>query len=341
MKVKGQKELFEDIIDKGFCCQCGACCRSCPYLIWHKGRVVLIDNCTQSEGQCYKYCPRTDTNYNDVSQRIFGVPFNNSEAGVVVDAFLARATNAGILKRGQDGGVVTTLLSVALATGIIDCAVETKMDDDKAPFGFLAHSREELLQCAGNSYEISPVLEVLNRIPNDNTEKLGIVGLPCQVEAIAKMKTYPPQNRGNINNVKLVIGLFCGWVLVDGFHQFMKENVDLRHVTKFDIPHHPEHTFDIYTTTYKTSFEIDDIRKFINPGCVYCWDMTSEFADISVGSGRSMFKGWNTVLVRTKIGSELANIAKAKRNLEIQPLPADSLEHLKKAALNKKLRKHN
>jgi coenzyme F420 hydrogenase subunit beta len=338
MEVKGPKELFKEVIDSGLCALCGACTDSCPYLTWYKGRIVLIDNCSRSEGQCYQYCPRTSTDFDAVSQRVFGAPFNKDGLGVAREVFLARSTDAEIGERGQDGGVVTTLLSVALAEGIIDGALETKMSEDKIPYGFIARSREELLQCAGNSYEVSPVLETLNRIPSDSAEKLGVVGLPCQVEAIAKMKTYPPQNRVNIDNIKLVIGLFCGWVLTNGFHQLLEEKFDLREVVKFDIPHHPAHTFDVYTKSGKESIELEEIRNFINTGCTHCWDMTAEFADISVGSGRAMFRGWNTVIVRSETGSELMDIAKTKNALEIQSIPTESLTHLKKVALNKKQR---
>ncbi len=338
MGIKGPKELYKEVIDAGLCTLCGACTGSCPYLIRYKDRIVLIDNCTFAEGQCYRYCPRTYTNFDEVSQRVFGAPFNKGALGIMTESFLARATDSQIREMGQDGGVVTTLLSVALAEGMIEGAVETKMSADKTPCGFIARSREELLQCAGNSYEVSPVLEALNRIPCESAEKLGVVGVPCQVEAIAKMKTYPPQNRVSIDNVKLVVGLFCGWVLTNGFHQFLKENFDLRKVVKFDIPHHPANTFDAYTKSGKKSVNLDEVRKFINPACTYCWDMTAEFADISVGSGRAMFKGWNTVLVRTKTGSELMDLAKTKRALDIQPIPTDSLTHLKKIALKKKRR---
>ena len=64
--------------------------------------------------------------------------------------------------------------------------------------------------------------------------------------------------------------------------------------------------------------------------------MTSEFADISVGSGRAKFKGWNTVIVRSKVGVELMNIAKTNHALEIQSIPTENVTSLKRAALNKK-----
>ena len=338
MEVKGSEQLSEEVVDAGLCTLCGACAGGCPYRVSYKGRIVLLDNCTLSEGQCYQYCPRTYTDMDAISQKIFGVRLSDDEVGIVREIFLARSTDAEIHERGQDGGTVTTLLSVALAEGIIDGAVVTEMSDDKRARGFVARNREELLQCAGNSYEPSPVLEALNRIPKESQEKLAVVGLSCHVTALAKMKTNPPQNRVSIDNVKLVIGLFCGWSLANGFHRFLQENLDLSEVVKFDIPHHPGHTFDAYTKSGMKSFELDDIRQYINPACDYCWDMTSEFADISVGSGRAAFKGWNTVIIRTEAGAELMDIVRKKGALETQPIPVESVDNLKRASLNKKKR---
>ena len=335
-KDKASNELFDEVINMGLCCFCGGCSGGCPYLVSYQGRMVLMDNCILSDGQCYQYCPRTYTDMDLISQQAFGVPYGEEEIGIVKEIFLARSADTEIREKGQDGGVVTTLLSVALAEGIVDGIIETKMDDDKTPRGFIARNREELLECAGNSYEPGSALEVLNRLPRESTEKLAVVGLPCQVAALGKMKTFPPKNRANIGNVKLVIGLFCGWALADGFHQFLQEHFDLSQVTKFDIPHHPAHTFDVYTKSGKESIELEEIRQYINEACSYCFDMTSEFADISVGSGRAKFKGWNTVIVRSKVGVELMNIAKTNHALEIQSIPTENVTSLKRAALNKK-----
>ena len=338
--VKASQRLYDEVITKGLCTLCGACVWLCPYFRMNRrrGTVQRMDPCEQDEGRCYQYCPRTCTDMDAVYRQVFGVPYDADKLGIgiVRDVFLARSTDADILTKAQDGGVVTTLLWVAMQEGIIDGAIETKMSNDKSSSGFLARNKEELLQCAGNSYEPSASLELLNRISRDSNEKLAVVGLPCQVAAVSNMKTYPAKNGANIDNLKLVIGLFCGWSFSPGsFHQFLQENFDLSQVVKFDIPHHPAHTFDVYTTSGKKTFELDEIREFINPACSYCGDMTSQFADISVGSGRAMFRGWNTVIVRTEAGTDLVESARKKSLLEMQPIPAESLTHLKKVTLIK------
>lgn len=323
MEVTASKELFtpqklrKEVIDEGLCPFCGGCAGGCPYLAQYKGRIVQLDHCTLSEGDCYQYCPRTYTDIDAVSQKIFGVPFSGDGIGVAREVLLARSTDPEFRERSQDGGAVSALLSVALAEGIIDAAivtgmsdgktpagllarnVVTKMSDDKTPVGLLARKKEELLQCIGAGYETARVLSALNSVPKESNEKLGIIGLPCQVASLSKRKVSPPQNRADMDNIKLVLGLFCAT---------------------------------------KRWLEPGEDRQYINKVCSYCWDLTAEFSDISVGSGRAKFKDWNTVIVRTKAGAELIDMAKAKGALETQPIPDESLDFEKKASLDKKKR---
>lgn len=64
--------------------------------------------------------------------------------------------------------------------------------------------------------------------------------------------------------------------------------------------------------------------------------MTAEFSDISVGSAGSQLPGWNTVIVRSTMGSELIALAKQKGMIEAKALPDHRLVNLKKAALRRK-----
>ena len=339
MKVKASnKELFDEVINTGLCTLCGACSGGCPYLVPYKGRIVLLDNCILPEGQCYQYCPRTYTDMDAISRQLFGVPYSDHELGMTMEVLMARSTDVRIKERAQYGGTVTTLLSLALGEGLIDSAILSRMYDNKTPDACQVRNMEEVLQCAGSNYMACPVLRVLNYIPKHSEERLAIVTTPCQGLALAKMKHNPPQNRVDINNVKLVIGLFCTWALSpDEFHKFLKENLDLPQVIKFDIPPPPANRFDAYTPFGKILFPLDQIKEFIMPTCSYCLDMTSEFADISLGSVEGL-EGWNTVIVRSKVGAELMEIAKAKGKLEVDTLLPQNLAHLKEAALLKKKR---
>jgi len=337
-KIKGLKELLGEVIETGLCAVCGACIGDCPYLVFYKGKIRMLDFCTRSEGHCYGYCPRTYVDMDRLSKGLFSVPFTGSEIGVVKDVFMARSKDARTRSRAQYGGTVSTLLSVALDEVVIQKALLAKTTEEKLPVGFTASTHAEALQGGGSNYMAYPAIEALNRMPRESKDKLGIVTTPCQALALAKMRLAPPEQRADMANLKLVIGLFCTWALsYDRFYNFLKENLDLPHVKKFDIPPPPANRFDVFIGKEVKSYPLDEIRNYRMPTCAYCLDMTAEFADVSVGAVEGI-EGWNTVIVRTQRGAEIVDLARKAGKLQIDPLPAQNLSHLKKASLLKKTR---
>jgi len=337
-KTKGMGELFKEVIDKGLCTLCGACIGDCPYTVFYRGKIRMLDLCTREEGHCYEYCPRTHTDLDLISNKLLGVPFSGADIGTVKDVFMARSKDAKVRSHAQYGGTVTTLLLLAMENGLINAAVTTRTDEDKLPAGYVAHSASEVMASAGSSYMAHPVLESLNRTPKDSKDRLGIVVTPCQAIALAKMRLDPPAQRASLDNLKLTVGLFCTWALAyDRFYEFLKNNVDLARVKKFDIPPPPANKFDVYMGKQIKSFPLDEVRKYRMPTCAYCLDMTAEFTDISVGSVEGV-EGWNTVIVRTQRGMDIIEDAKKKGKFEIKDLPEQSLAHLQEASLIKKAR---
>jgi len=336
--IKGSKELLEDVINNGLCTLCGACAGACPYLVSYQGRIVVLDECTLSEGQCYQYCPRTRADMDALSQEVFGQPYGEEEIGTTKEVLMSRSADTRVLEKAQYGGTVTTLLSLAMDEGLINTAVLTRETEDKMPVPFLARSPEEVLEGAGSNYMVCPVLEGYNRIPADSVERVGMVVTPCQGLAVSKMKLIPPQHRPSSDNIGLVIGLFCTWALSqESFGRFLRDSLNLAKIKKFDIPPPPANRLDVYTLAGRVSFPLDQIREFKMPTCSYCLDMTSEFADVSVGSVEGV-EGWNTVIIRTDTGADLVKLARDRGMLETAALPEENLKHLKEAALLKKKR---
>ncbi|MFZ0943662.1 MAG: Coenzyme F420 hydrogenase/dehydrogenase, beta subunit C-terminal domain [Syntrophobacteraceae bacterium] len=335
---KGVKELFDEVINQGLCTGCGACITGCPYIVAHGGRIVVLDKCTGAEGDCYKHCPRTSFDIDGVSRAVFGTVYCEGGMGRVLDILMTRTKDPEIKKRGQDGGTVTSLLALALQEGLIDVVACTRMDEDRAPHGYLARSRRELLECAGSSYEAGFGLEAYRSLPKESTERLAIVGTGCQIEAVGKMKQCSPKSGPDPQNIGVTLGLFCGWALSPRtFHPYLKTMCELSQVCKFDIPHTPHYSFDAHFENQDIrSVSLDEVKPYINPGCHYCWDLTAEFSDISIGSAGSAFPGWNTVLVRSPKGADLIALANRKSIIEIKALPEKRIKHLKSVALNRK-----
>lgn len=337
-ETKGCKELISEVIEKNLCCLCGACAGSCPYLTSYKGRIVQMDSCTLADGQCYQYCPRTAMDMDALSRQVFGGPYTEEEMGTFRQVFIARAQDSALREKGQYGGTVTTLLSTAMEEGLIDRALLTRTEKDKTPKPLVAGNRTEVLEAAGSNYMACSVLEAYNRLPEGTSDRLALVGVPCQVLAFSKMKLEQPRHRCATDRVALVIGLFCTWALSpSGFHDFLKKSLNLSSAIRFDIPPPPADRFDVYTTSGKISLPLEKVREYVMPTCAYCLDMTAEFADVSVGSVEGI-EGWNTVIIRTEAGARLIETARSKGKIEIQELPGDKLAHLKEAALIKKKR---
>ncbi|TET15441.1 MAG: hypothetical protein E3J81_04875, partial [Dehalococcoidia bacterium] len=176
----------------------------------------------------------------------------------------------------------------------------------------------------------------LNKATKQPGDAIGVVGLPCQILALRKMQAS--KHETGAKGVKLVIGLFCTWALsYKGFHEFLRGKVDSSLIKRLDIPPPPANILVVDTEAGTIEFPLDEIRGFVKPTCGICFDMTSEFADISVGMVEGM-EDWNTVVVRTAEAERLIEKAKADGIIETRPLEEARLGHLREAALQKKKR---
>ena len=335
---RGLKALEERVTRKDLCTMCGACSSLCPYLRTWQGRIVKLDECDLAEGRCFAYCPRTEVDLNGIHQKVFGKDYTDIIMGPVKEIQMARAVDLDIREKAQTGGVVSTLMQFATEEGLIDAAVLTKRDKNHQLQGQVAYNSEEILACAGSSYVAGPTLEALNQGPREGAERIGIVGIPCQVLALGKMRASPLKDRSYTDRVTLVIGLFCTWALTySPFLEYLRNRVDGAEICKLDITPPPERLLKVTTDTKVWDIPIDEIRPFIRPTCGICMDMTSELSDISVGTVEGL-RGWNTVVIRTDTGSKLFSRAEAASVIETQPLPKENLKHLKEASLLKKQR---
>jgi coenzyme F420 hydrogenase subunit beta len=335
---RGLKGLEEKVISQDLCAACGACLSLCPYLRSWQGRVVKLDNCNLEEGRCFAYCPRTEVDLDGVYQRIFGKGYEDIEMGPVRNIMMGRARDRQFTKKAQTGGVVSALFDFALKEGMIQSGILTPRDGELLPQGKIIKSRRQILNCAGSSYVSGLTVEALNRGPWKGKERIGIVGLPCQVLALARMKVSKLDQKTPIDRVDLVIGLFCTWALeYKPFMAFLKERVDGLPIRKLNITPPPERILEATAGNELVRVPVDDIRLFIRPSCRVCLDMTAELSDLSVGTVEGM-EGWNTVIARTAMGEELLKRAKKAGTIETRSLPKDNLKHLIEASLLKKRR---
>ncbi len=333
----GPRELVKNVQQAGMCIGCGACVGLCPYFKYYNGRTLQVFPCDLETGRCFAYCPKVEVDLDELSQRLRGAVYQGLDLGVYRSIHSARAGNA--LPRGafQGGGTTSGLMAFALGKGVIDAAVLTDRDG-LWPLPRIVTDERDVVACASSKFTAAPTLEAFNRAVLQGYGRLGVVGTPCQITAVAQMKGNPTSREDFQDRTALTVGLFCNWALDPRrLMDFLSTRVDPARVTGMDIPPPPSDTLIVRLGNETLDIPLDEVRPLIPETCSFCPDLTSEWADLSVG----MFEGrpgWNTLIVRTDSAGDLVREAEKAGYLELESMPEDSLGHLAGAGRMKKER---
>ncbi len=329
------KRLQQEVIQTELCTSCGMCIGLCPYIKSFKEKTAFIHQCQVDDGKCYNICPRGETDWPQMDQEIFGKQRTDHVLGNYNQLLFARAKESDFSQKGQYSGLTSALVSYALSIGEIDGAVLSGGEPGKMPEPTLATTRDDVLAAAGSKYSAVPTLLSLNKAIEEGFKNLGVVGRPCQVLAARKMQlryNNPSDLPGN--KIKLIIGLFCFWALSPEFYEFLAEKTKGANIASLDIT-----TEDLVVRTNgeELKLPVENIRRFICPTCQQCFDPTSEFADLSIGS-TEFDPGWNTLIIRTDKGRELIEQSIKDGIIEVYTYPAERIPLLLQAVGNKKKR---
>ena len=336
MHSLGSTELIEDVQKKDLCVDCGACVGLCPYFVSHQGKIARLFPCTLPQGRCYAHCPKTQVDMNELSMYHFGKPFDLSALGHVKMIKKAKAGPAmGDKSRFQNGGTVSALVTMAMKEGHIHAAALTKREGIN-PVPFLARTPSEVLDCCGSKYMASPTLASVTKETANSTLTMAVVGTPCQMTALAKMRMNPLGREDFRDPVAFAIGLFCTWALdTRRLSTLLNGKIDPVDILSMDVPPPPAQDMVFKTSHGTVPIPLSEIRTIIPKGCTICPDMTAEFSDLSVGALEGE-PGWNTLIIRTARGEKLAMEALEKGYLIMEDMPGASLANLEKGAMGKK-----
>ncbi len=342
-KNMGQKELRERVLDAGLCTDCGACVNLCPYAASYQDHTIFIDPCEREEGRCYAFCPRTPTDLQALRESLFDRGDFTPELGPLKGFYMTRAADEQVRNSAQHGGTVTALISLALSESMIDAAVIAEDPGNFLPEGVAVQDARGVQRRGKSKFVVSPNVAAFHKIAKGGAEKIGVVATPCQALALAKMRVKPlPAKDSNIGKLKLVIGLFCGWALSwRELRSLLRRKIGEDSIRGLDIPPSKHHSMEVHTGKGIVEISLDEVMPAVRRACHYCFDMTAEFSDISVGSARcpegwEVARGWNQVIVRTQAGHELLELARSRQVLEFREMPHENLARLKKASMNKK-----
>jgi coenzyme F420 hydrogenase subunit beta len=337
MSTLGPSELIADVYSKELCIGCGACVSLCPYLKNYKGKTVMLFPCTLPAGRCYAYCPKAEVDLDRLSLQFRGKPYTGEPLGAYENVLASRSGKRPVGVAYQAGGTVSALISFALDEKFIEAAVLTDREG-LVPVSKLVIDPDDVKHCAGSKFMAAPTLSALNEGIREGRTRMGVVGTPCQMTALLQLRSNPLNLPDFKDPVGLSIGLFCNWSLDTRLlANYLKDKIDIKRLQGMDIPPPPASVLSLITDDGQQEIPLSEIKPLIPHTCYICPDMTSEFADISVGmyEGRP---GWNTLIVRSQKGADLLSRAVDKGVVEVADMQKENIERLSKAAADKKAR---
>ncbi len=242
------------------------------------------------------------------------------------DIGIVREITAGKTSvEGQDGGIVTSLLTAGMEKGLFDSAIVVHREDGFRAKAIVAENVEDVIKASGSKYQFAPTVErLVEAIIEGGGKRIAIVALPCSIYGIRRIQKV-------FSDVELyTIGLFC-------FENFSFDllnlrvseilEVDLGLADKIDVK---KGKFVVYIEGEEKSCDVDELQEAVRESCVFCTDFTARLADISVGSVGSP-DGYSTVIIRSKKGDELLGLLK-----DLETTSVDRNEIAKLAQLKKK-----
>jgi coenzyme F420 hydrogenase subunit beta len=312
IKEKPIEHFFEPvsiIFNAGVCCQCGWCSSVCPVIaIEVTADTLEVDNdiCMKC-GLCYSVCPRSfsiDQAYKSIKKLDKSLTWSDN-IGAYVNAYTATTTKDEIKKVRQDGGIVTSILEYLLKNKHVDVIVAVQHSKDLwRPEPVIVDNVKDLYKTGGTKYANSPSLTIISDAKK--YDKIAFVGVPCMMKAIEKGTLFP-SGLPFFNNIKYKIGLFCmesfpySEIIKLAKDKFDKE---IDQLTKMNID---KGKFIVNLKSgEELAVDLKEVQSYARDNCHYCEDLTSDYADISVGSIGSQ-GGFSSVITRSKEGDKLFN----------------------------------
>lgn len=348
------KEMMNEVVEYGSCCECGSCVLVCPHNVidYIDGKPKQVakataphDFCGISEGigcdVCAQVCPRLGAREHALTEAVFGTAPDayRGAFGVYRRVVAARCTDPEVLARCEDGGVVTGLLAWARRSGVIDGAVVSTIDAASpcAPVPRAVTTVDEIISSASSWYTYCANNLALAEAEKLDLKRVAFVGVPCQVTPVRKMQVTDPAflNNGRKKDkhierqtkflkgfgerVALNIGLLCSEVFTfDGLMRGVIEGdmgIPLTEIQKFNVKGK--------VLIYKRDGDLIEMnlkqaQEYARPECHHCGDFSAELADISCGGVGAM--DWTIVVLRTPLGEEIFDRAAADGVFEVRPM---------------------
>lgn len=311
MSVKNHKtENISSIPEMGLCTQCGICEAVCPadciHFAWGKVQKIPFINDEQCTfcGNCLDVCPGREL-------------LTDNEANSLSDKYIGHFDKAMIIKGKRDfindytssGGFVTSFLAYLLDKKHVEGIVNVCLSggDPKGAKSQLITDSSELYDSTGSIYYSVPLGPALKEI-SKRSGKFAVVGLPCQIRGINKLRKFDKYQ----NKISVTVSLFCGFMTGIHASEYLLNSLRIPEDEKinkisFRAKRHGLDGFLVETDKNEYFVERGDYTSILNrlfsyKRCLMCNDMTGEEADVSCGDARKKYGEDNTLVLSRNRG---------------------------------------
>lgn len=328
------------VVANELCFGCGTCNEVCPSKairmeFGSMGRLLpVVDDslCTQC-GLCSKLCPGID---------ITGALSEKIEAtllGDIKEVLMGRSADDETFNNSQSGGSITETLAFLFDEGKIDAALVVSQVNHVAKYRVVT-SKQELLECQTSQY--TPV-DLISGLPLlKEFEHVAVVGTPCHIEGIVKLKKQFPKKYSNID---YLLGLICAGTqsqfVVDVVKAVGESRIggitDEEQIKWRQKKYSNYKRADIAIVASDGSVRMLDnnirhtSKQYLTaPRCKLCFDKMNLYADIVYGdawgvSGEDTKNGSNVIICRTEKGQKLISEMVSKGRILARLCPIEEI----------------
>jgi coenzyme F420 hydrogenase subunit beta len=294
-------DLKNEILDQDMCARCGACVAVCPPNWLAIGPdstpVTTADPETMNCGTCslcLDVCPGKNTATPQSEAKIFGRSRTPVErwTGIFRQSLVLTSTDPRVLRGAAAGGAGTTLMLTALRSGLADAVIVVGRNVDRpwVPAAVITDSEDDVIRCGQTSYCLTPNLQLLR---DPRYERVALVGVPCEIQAVRKMRNLVPMPEV-AEKVVLTVEIACASSTMLAGTEFLiteKLGVALEDVVEMryrDGEYPGQFAVKTHSGERRTLpfFEVVDVfKRFKTHRCLVCGDWWSGIADVSISDG--------------------------------------------------------
>lgn len=315
-KSKGFEGLKQEILERNLCTYCGACASFCEHIELDTDATrqvpILKDECLldkegalkcSENGTCYDVCPMTETDVEGLEKKFLdseGIKERDEHLGIYKELTAGKTSI-----EGQDGGIVTSMLTAGMEKGLFDCVVVADREDGFDASAKIAEHIDEIEKARGTKYVQCPMVSKIGEAVKSGKRKIAVVGTPCEIRATRKIQSVLLKDVPQIEIT--AIGLFC---FENFYHDKLAKKtkellgVDLASASKIQITK-GKYEVTANGKTHKT--KVAELDEAVRENCRYCDDFVALLADISVGSVGSE-DGCSTIITRSERGEKLLDL---------------------------------